>query len=153
MMLLKAQTLHFSKITMAPYDVDIPTPPKSSHILLVEDYEANIMVAQFYIEECGYTCDVATCGLDAQQKAKTGSYAAILMDVRMPHKDGFEVTRIIRAYEQTEGKIRTPIIGITAHALLGDRERCLEAGMDDYISKPMLLETLRKKLKQHIKSA
>ena len=84
--------------------------------------------------------------MEAIEKAKTGHYIAILMDVQMPGMNGFDATRLIREYEKRDGKPRVLIIGMTAHALGGDRERCLAVGMDDYISKPFSPAMLKSKL-------
>lgn len=105
-------------------------------ILLVEDYAPNILVAGNYLEQFGYTYHVANSGQEAVQSVKDKRYAAILMDVQMHGMNGLEATRHIRQYEQDHNLPSTPIIGMTAHALAGDRELCIEAGMDDYISKP-----------------
>lgn len=105
-------------------------------ILLVEDHAPNILVAKLFLEEFGYSSDSATNGLEAIEKVKNGNYAAVLMDVQMPGMNGFEATKQIREYEKACNKYHVPIIGMTAHALVGDRERCIAAGMDDYISKP-----------------
>lgn len=119
------------------------TPP---HILLVEDYEPNILVSGTYLEHRGYTYDIARSGEEAVAKAGSGIYSAILMDVQMPGMNGFEATRAIRAFEKDSGMRRTPIIGITAYALSGDREKCLNAGMDDYLAKPIVEAMLAEKL-------
>lgn len=122
-------------------------PGESLHrVLLVEDYAANVLVAGSYLELFGYAYDVADNGYDALEKAKNGKYLAILMDVQMHGMNGFETTKLIRTYEEQTGKIRTPIIGLTAHALMGDRERCLSIGMDDYMSKPFNPDDLERKL-------
>ena len=115
-------------------------------VLLVEDYEPNVLVASAYLTKFGYSYDVAPNGMAALNKAKTNTYSAILMDVQMPEMNGFEVTRALREFEEKEGKERTAIIGMTAHALNGDKERCLASGMDDYISKPFSPNDLQKKL-------
>ncbi|MBX7146587.1 MAG: response regulator [Alphaproteobacteria bacterium] len=116
------------------------------HILLVEDYEANIIVMCHYLDffECSY--DVARSGKEAIEKFKTQSYTAILMDVQIPKPDGFETTKLIRQHETVNRLSKTPIIGMTAHALYGDRDRCLKAGMDDYIAKPINENELKSKL-------
>lgn len=133
-----------------------PTPLKKENekemsenkkrILLVEDYAPNVLVAGTFLEEFGYDWDSAKSGNEAVAMFENGHYAAILMDVQMFGMNGLEATRIIRAYETQHGKKRTPIIGMTAHALAGDRERCLGVGMDDYISKPFNPNELQEKL-------
>ena len=80
--------------------------------------------------------DVAVNGIEGFEKAKTGTYVGILMDVQMHGMNGLEATQMIRAYEQKHQRPRVPVVGMTAHALAGDRERCIAAGMDDYIAKP-----------------
>ena len=116
-------------------------------VLIVEDYPANVMVASMMLEHLGFSADTATNGEEALRKieACTSPYTAILMDVQMPEMDGFETTRRIREMEKTKG-YRHYIIGVTAHALAGDRERCLEAGMNQYMSKPVHPDILAQKL-------
>ena len=129
--------------------VKTPTPkklPDQPRVLLVEDYAANILVATTFLQHYGYDYDLANDGREAVEKVKTGHYAAVLMDVQMHGMNGFEATRLIREHEKQTGKRPTLIIGMTAHALAGDRERCLSIGMDDYISKPFDHEILSKKL-------
>ena len=117
-------------------------------ILLAEDYEANVMVAVHMLGRLGFSCDVASNGEEALEKirANRGKYAAVLMDVQMPCMDGFEVTNIIREEEKAKNLPHLTIIAMTAHALRGDKERCLKAGMDDYISKPFQPQELKEKL-------
>jgi signal transduction histidine kinase/CheY-like chemotaxis protein len=126
-------------------------PPMASFtfqplLLLVEDYEPNILVARTYLESYGYRVDVARSGIEAVEKARQGFYAVVLMDVQMPGLNGFEVTHRIRTREAGENARRVPIIGMTAHALAGDRERCITAGMDDYIAKPIKESDLKNKV-------
>ena len=116
-------------------------------VLLVEDYEPNVLVARTFLEDFGYRVDVATNGLEAFEKVKTGRYLVVLMDVQMHGLNGLDATRMIRTHEQQHGRPRLPIIGMTAHALAGDRERCLGVGMDDYIAKPFNPDELRAKIK------
>ena len=118
-------------------------------ILLVEDYSPNVLVAGRFLEEFGYVYDVASDGLQAIQRFKDQKYAAVLMDVQMPEMNGFEATKSIRKLEP--GNNKTPIIGMTAHALKGDKERCLDAGMNDYICKPFNSEELRSKLETYVR--
>ncbi len=120
-------------------------------ILIVEDHEANIFVASLYMEELGYEFEVARTGNEAFEKFRSGKYSVILMDVEMPDLNGIDATRLIREFEIKGNLVPTSIIGITAHALSIHRERCLDAGMNDYISKPMNLDMLKKKLEHFIK--
>ncbi len=119
-------------------------------VLLVEDHEPNVMVAEVFLESLGYAYDVARNGAEAIEKATSRDFDAILMDVQMPGVNGFEATRAIRVHEQKTGGRRVPIIGVTAHALSGDRERCLAEGMDEYITKPFDMTELEKKLERLI---
>lgn len=116
-------------------------------VLLVEDYAPNIMVASMMLEDIGFQVEAVSSGRAALDKISNSSqpYAAILMDVQMQEMDGLETTRRIRALEHKMG-IHHPILGVTAHALAGDSERCIEAGMDDYMSKPIHPEILLQKL-------
>lgn len=142
-------------IPKGPYMIQSPpfaAEAKNMSVLLVEDHAAHVMVAQFYLESFGYHCDIALQGDDALTKAKSQSYAAILMDVRLPDMDGLEVTRQIRAFEAGHNRIRVPIIGMTAHTLLSDRENCMAAGMDDYIPKPVREEVLKAKMHYYIQA-
>ncbi len=115
-------------------------------VLVVEDYEPNIMVLSLMLEELGYETVAAMSGREALNLIESSPpFHAILMDVQMHGMDGLDTTRYIRESEK-DGEPRHTIIGVTAHALAGDRERCLAAGMDDYISKPVLPGILAQKL-------
>jgi CheY-like chemotaxis protein len=105
-------------------------------ILLAEDNLINQKLAVTLLQKAGYSVDAVESGAHALEKAKSERYNAILMDVQMSEMDGFEATQLIRAWEEEAGT-HTPIIAMTAHALSGDRERCIKAGMDDYLSKPL----------------
>ncbi len=120
-------------------------------ILLVEDYSPNILVATVMLEQLGFPVDVATNGIDAISKVQNNDYALILMDIQLPGMDGIETTRRIRALEQAKGKPVTPIIAVTAYALAGDKEKCIAAGMNDYLSKPFQVEDLKVKISQALK--
>ncbi|MGZ9097047.1 MAG: response regulator [Micavibrio sp.] len=115
-------------------------------VLLVDDYGPNCMVAGIYLEQFGYRCEIAENGLQALEKVKQQKFHAILMDVQMHDMNGHQATRAIRQYEQESNAPRTRIIGITAHSRTEDRDKCLESGMDDYLSKPYFLEDLKTKL-------
>ncbi|MBF0134633.1 MAG: response regulator [Magnetococcales bacterium] len=103
-------------------------------VLLVEDNEINQEVAQGILNQTGLQVTIANNGMEAVDMALDGSFDAILMDIQMPIMDGYEATRQIRQKEHLQD---TPIIAMTANALMGDREICLAAGMNDYISKPI----------------
>ena len=110
--------------------------PMSLRILLAEDNVINRAVAATVLEKRGHSLVHAATGREAVDAASREVFDLILMDVQMPEMDGFEATRLIREAERTSGH-RTPIAAMTAHAMAGDRERCLGAGMDDYLSKPL----------------
>ena len=119
------------------------------HVLLVEDYDPNILVASTFLEDFGYHVDVANNGLEAFEAVQKRDYIAVLMDVQMHGMNGLDATRRIREWEESENRSRMRIIGMTAHALAGDRERCLAVGMDDYIPKPFRPEELRRKIENN----
>jgi len=105
-------------------------------VLVVEDNSVNQRLFVRLIENLGHEASVAPDGKQALALLASGSYDLILMDVQMPEMDGFEATREIRRSERRRGA-HTPILALTAHAMKGDKERCLEAGMDGYLAKPV----------------
>lgn len=115
----------------------------SALILLAEDNPVNQKVAVAQLNRLGYRVETVKNGKDALQSALQNTYALILMDCQMPVMDGFAATRLLREEEMRLGRY-TPIIALTAHAMQGDRENCINAGMDDYISKPVDMESLQK---------
>jgi PAS domain S-box-containing protein len=135
----------------------IPTPKEAARsavpealpggrvVLLAEDNPANQRLASVQLKKLGYEVDAVSTGqqvVDAIALAPS-RYALILMDCQMPELDGFEATRVIRQLEASNSARRMPIVAMTANAMQGDRETCLTAGMDDYISKPVTLDSLR----------
>jgi len=120
-------------------------------LLLVEDNRVNQEVAKAMLRRLGYGVDIADDGRSGVEAALSGRYALVLMDCQMPEMDGFQATAAIRAREieiATRGSPtpRLPIVALTANALKGDRERCLEAGMDDYLAKPFRKDDLARTL-------
>ncbi len=109
----------------------------SLHVLLAEDNVFNQRVAVGLLERHGHRVEVVGDGLQAVELSARQIFDAILMDVQMPEMDGLEATRMIRRREAKSGAVRQPIIGLTAHAMEGDRARCIDAGMDDYVVKPI----------------
>lgn len=139
-------------ITRRPSMAHIATPPAeaeldpsftSLRVLVAEDNPINQEVAVEMLKILGCQVELAQDGKEAVSKTAANQYDVILMDCQMPEMDGFEATKVIRARENGR---RTPIIALTAHAIMGDRERCLEAGMDDYIAKPFNPKTVSKAL-------
>jgi signal transduction histidine kinase/ActR/RegA family two-component response regulator len=118
-------------------------PPRGK-VLIVEDNKLNQMVAQAIIEQLGFSTDLVQDGVQALEALARSSYAAVLMDCQMPEMDGYSTTERIRSLEGSG--MRTPVIAMTAAALDGDRERCLDAGMDDYIAKPIRPEEVEEVL-------
>lgn len=132
-------------ITMAAREEtpDAGIEQKSGKVLVVEDHQPNALMVAAFLEELGCAFDIAVNGQEAVQKFMENKYDSILMDVQMPGIDGYEATKTIREYERKFGVRRTQIIGVTAHASTQDRNRCLEAGMDEYLPKPFDQERLR----------
>ncbi len=105
-------------------------------ILLVEDYEPNVLVATSMFNNFGYRYEVARNGQEAVERFASRKYSIVLMDVEMPLMDGYATTRHIRGIEKSTASPPVAIIAMTAHAMKGDREKCMAAGMNDYIAKP-----------------
>jgi CheY-like chemotaxis protein/HPt (histidine-containing phosphotransfer) domain-containing protein len=115
----------------------------SLRVLIAEDNQVNQRLAVHLLERLGHKVEVAKSGLEAVTLFERSTFDLVLMDIQMPELDGEEATRRIREIEAARGGGRIPIVAMTAHAMKGDRERFLEAGMDEYISKPISQERVR----------
>ncbi len=153
-------------VPLLPYGAKIETEataadgialPVRPQVLIVEDHPPNVMVLSGFLDEYGYAYKVAGSGREALEMIcdtpKPHGFSAVLMDVQMHNLNGLETTQRIRSYEQQKSLGHLPIIGLTAHALEGDRERCLAAGMDDYLTKPFDPSDLKDKLASFIQAA
>jgi CheY-like chemotaxis protein/HPt (histidine-containing phosphotransfer) domain-containing protein len=115
-----------------------------AHVLLVDDMSTNQEVGVEMLRELGIEADIASDGQEAIDAVVLHNYDLVLMDCQMPVIDGYAATEIIRAQEQARNSKHVPIIALTAHAMEGDRDACIDAGMDDYLSKPFTLDDLRR---------
>ncbi len=120
-------------------------------VLLADDNEINREVCQTMMADMGLEVEVAGNGEEAVSRAKQGTYDVILMDCQMPVTDGYEATRVIRQTELSGNLKRTPVVALTAHVMAGDREKCLEHGMDDYLGKPFTKASLGAILKNWLR--
>ncbi|MEA2084194.1 MAG: response regulator [Thermodesulfobacteriota bacterium] len=120
------------------------------NILLAEDDYVNRTLAILLIENLGWEVTAVENGKDALTALKTGRFDLVLMDVQMPEMNGFEATMAIREKEKETGE-HIPIIALTAHAIKGDKEQCLNAGMDDYIRKPIEFKEFRSTILKTVK--
>jgi len=122
------------------------------NILLAEDNVINQKMAVHILEKHGHKVKIASDGTEAIAALEGKAFDLILMDVQMPKMDGFKATGIIREKEKKSGSPGIPIIAMTAHAMKGDRERCIEAGMDEYISKPINAEKILEIIERTMRS-
>ncbi len=125
----------------------VPTPERQFRVLVAEDNRTNQMVAAGMLAMNGCVCEFAADGVEAVRAAQRERFDLILMDCSMPEMDGYEATAHIRLAELAMGR-RTPLVAMTANTQLGDAEKCLAAGMDDYLAKPITLVELRQKLER-----
>ncbi|RLP54199.1 MAG: response regulator [Ketobacter sp.] len=151
-------TRHYLKTLrsdVAPFDPRAPIAwPERTRLLVVEDNAVNLEVTKMMLSELGLVADVAGNGKEALKAiaaaAGTDPYTMVLMDCQMPELDGYEATRLIRAGQAGPANRDVVIVAMTANAMKGDEERCLQAGMDDYLSKPLDLAELSRKLRKWI---
>jgi two-component system sensor kinase len=132
------------QVEQPPGTLPVQKPAESGrprHVLLAEDGLVNQQVASGLLEAHGHSVVVVNNGAEAVRAVERESFDIVLMDVQMPEMDGLEATRAIREWEKTTGK-HIPIVAMTAHAMKGDRERCLQAGMDYYLTKPIQSKAL-----------
>ncbi|MDH4274429.1 MAG: response regulator [Gammaproteobacteria bacterium] len=120
--------------------------PQSMAILVAEDNPVNQKIIVAMLTKMGYRVDVAINGAEAVEAADRGGYALILMDCQMPVMDGYEATKAIRGRETTG--TRVPILALSANSIGEQRERCSEAGIDDFVAKPIRYELLQEKIVQ-----
>ena len=126
-------------------------PSLARRVLVVEDNPVNREVVAAMLQKLNYESQLACSGKEALQMLAAGSYDVVLMDCQMPDLDGYETTRRIREWELVENRPRTPVVALTANALSGESEKCLAAGMDHYLSKPLSIEQLRAALEARTK--
>ncbi|MEJ2373057.1 MAG: response regulator, partial [Sulfurimonas sp.] len=124
------------KVNRKKYNVD--SSRFNANVLVAEDNIINQKLIKRTLEDLGLTIDIASNGLEAFQKRKDGNYDLIFMDIQMPFLDGMEATKEILEYEELYNQPHVPILALTANALKGDRERFLEAGLDEYTTKPLV---------------
>jgi CheY-like chemotaxis protein len=143
-----------SALTLLPQSAPLPNPPpiageervgagEAVRLLVVDDHPVNREVLVRQLRLLGLAADTAENGIEALRAWAPGRYAAVLADLHMPGMDGFELTRQLRAQEAEDRGARTPIVAVTANAMRGEEERCLAAGMDAYLAKPVAVERLR----------
>ncbi len=126
-----------------------PDSQRGLNILLAEDVDVNAMIASSFLHRLGHNVTVAENGIKALQLLENGDFDLVLMDVEMPEMDGLETTRCIRR-QSDPGSRQIPVIAMTAHAVQEIQQRCVEAGMNDYITKPLEPETLKQVLKKYL---
>jgi PAS domain S-box-containing protein len=134
--------------TRRPVPAAPPRAEGAARILLAEDNRVNQMVAVAVLRKLGFQADVAANGVEALDALRRQSYDLVLMDCQMPEMDGFEATAAVRSAPPAELNPQVPIVALTAHAMKGDRERCLAAGMDDYLAKPLQIDEVKSVLRR-----
>lgn len=128
---------------------------EGTKVLIAEDNEMNLKILKIILDKNGFQYEIAQNGIEAISKYMSGIFNLILMDCQMPEMDGLQASQRIREFETKENKKRITILAMTANAMKGDREKCIESGMDDFIAKPFksqdLLCILNKWIDQELK--
>jgi CheY-like chemotaxis protein len=127
--------------------------PQRARILLAEDHTINRRVLRMMLNKLGYGADAVANGLDAVKALEKTLYDLVLMDCQMPEMNGYDATSVIRDPESRVLNHATPVIALTANAMAGEREKCIEAGMNDYLSKPVLVQNLETILKKWLEKS
>jgi CheY-like chemotaxis protein len=125
---------------------------RGKRLLLVDDNDLNADLASQILSMLGFQVDVVDSGAAALGRLNAGNYDIVLMDCQMPEMNGYETVQLWRAAEGAAGRPRTPIVAVTAFTLLGDKRKCLESGMDDYLGKPYTAKELSEKLRRWLVS-
>lgn len=146
--LIEATNEEFEEYTSDEGTEDLKPFPEQLRILVAEDNKMNQKVAIRMLEQEGFIVDIAETGEEAVESVEENEYAFVLMDIQMPEMDGYEATKLIRKKEKAGNQNRLPIIALTASAMEEDRNLCFDAGMDDYISKPVNKQNLINVLKK-----
>jgi two-component system, sensor histidine kinase and response regulator len=147
---IRQATQNVPEIPIPTNDTAGSSLARSLRILLAEDNPINQKVASKMLEKMGHQVTLAANGIEVIDKWREGEFDVIFMDVQMPEMDGLYATRLIRERERAN-RNRTPIVAMTAHTMSGDRERCVQAGMDDYISKPVSRKSLEEAIARQVK--
>ncbi len=126
-----------------------PTDKNEARILIAEDNKLNQKILQMILKKYGYKATIVSDGIEVLEALNQSTYDLILMDCQMPNMDGYLTTKEIRRKELSGDK-PIPIIGVTAHTMETDRDKCLESGMNDYISKPFNIDELYKLIRTYI---
>ncbi len=138
------------QVARAVVDADVVIPPQ--RVLVAEDNIINQKIIEALLKKMGHRVDLADDGEKAVEKYRTNRYDLVLMDIQMPVLNGYQATAILREIQRDRNEA-IPIIALTAHAMKGDREKCLRNGLDDYLSKPIVINELRSVLAHHARAA
>lgn len=130
-------------------DEDSRNNTKTVRILLAEDEKINQLAMQMLLKDAGFDTETADNGQQVLDLLRKREFDCVLMDVQMPKMDGLEATRAIRSGSVSESAVNVPVFALTAHSMDSDREQCLNAGMTDFLTKPVLLQDVRSMLKKY----